>query len=148
MLNLSLKELELVKRNRSINGDKTMSIYDLLSIVNTSEPIKHYRKGDRKNLFTLKREEIKRSLYKPMRKNLFKSKRKEIGRIFFMSQEEKERKRAKKKNSWNIFFKLKKYYDDNSDSIKYKWLRDIKTLFEPEENYSKSIRTGNGFSNN
>ena len=99
MLNLSLKELELVKRNRSINGDKTMYIYDLLSIVNTSEPIKHYRKGDRKNLFTLKREEIKRSLYKPMRKNLFKSKRKEIGRIFFMSQEEKERKRAKKKSS-------------------------------------------------
>ena len=43
MLNLSLKELELVKRNRSINGDKTMSIYDLLSIANTSEPIKHYR---------------------------------------------------------------------------------------------------------
>ena len=53
-----------------------MAIYDLLSVVNTSEPIKHYRKGGRNNLFTLrvkkkkieKIEEKKRILNEPRRK--------------------------------------------------------------------------------
>ena len=40
------------------------------------------------------------------------------------------------------------YYDNNSDSINYKGLRDIKTLFEPESDYYKPIRTGNVFSGN
>ena len=62
MLNLLLKELKLITRNRSIHGYKSIPKDQLLSIINTSGPIKNYRKGDRKNPFKSKREKIKRSL--------------------------------------------------------------------------------------
>ena len=37
---------------------------------------------------------------------------------------------------------------DNEDDIAYKRLRDIRTLFEPEEKYYESIRIGYAFSSN
>ena len=96
MLNLSLRELRLIAKNRNINGYESMSKDKLLRINNN-------KKGDRKNdlklkkeetrksiskptrnsLFKLKREEIKKSLYKSARKNLFKSKIVEIKENFY-----------------------------------------------------------------
>ena len=40
MLNLSLKKLRLVAKNRGIKGHKSMSKDRLLSMLNTPEPIK------------------------------------------------------------------------------------------------------------
>ena len=40
MLNLSLKELKLIAKNRRINGHKSVSKDKLLSMINTSKPIK------------------------------------------------------------------------------------------------------------
>ena len=39
MLNLSLKELKLIAKNRDIEGYKSISKNKLLSIINTPEPI-------------------------------------------------------------------------------------------------------------
>ena len=41
ILNLSLKELELKRKNRCIKGYESMSIDKLLSILDASEPIKN-----------------------------------------------------------------------------------------------------------
>ena len=95
MLNLLLKELKLIAKNRRINGYKIMSKDKLLSMINTSKPTKNNRKADIKNLF-----------------------------------------------------KPKMHYDNNSDSIHYKGLRDIRALFKPKEDYHKPIRIGNAFSRN
>ena len=65
MLNLSLKELKLVAKNRNINGYKSMPKYKLLRIINNN-------KRHRKNLFKSKKEETKKSSYKPTRNSLFK----------------------------------------------------------------------------
>ena len=64
-------------------------------------------------------EEIKRILYEPTRK-------------------------VDRKN----LFKPKNYYDNNSDSINYKELKNVRALFEPGEDYYKPIRTANAFSSN
>ena len=40
MLNLSLKKLELKAKNRGITGYQCMSIYELLSILDDSDPVK------------------------------------------------------------------------------------------------------------
>ena len=68
MLNLSLKELRLIAKNRNINGYESMSKDKLLRIINN--------KRDRKSVFKLKKEEAKKSLYKSTTNSLFKSKRK------------------------------------------------------------------------
>ena len=71
MLNLSLKELRLIARNRNINGYKSMPKDKLLRIINNN-------KRGRKSLFKLKKEENKKSLHKPTRNSLFKLKRENI----------------------------------------------------------------------
>ena len=68
MLHLLLKELRLVAQNRSINGYASMPKDKLLRIISNN-------KGHRKSLFKSKKEETKKSLYKPTRNNLFKLKR-------------------------------------------------------------------------
>ena len=55
MLNLSLKELKIKKKNRKINVYRSMSKDELLDMINRSEPIKNKRKGDKKSLFKSKR---------------------------------------------------------------------------------------------
>ena len=55
MLNLSLKELNLIAKNRKINVCRNMSKDELLDIIKRSEPIKYKRKGDKKSLFKSKR---------------------------------------------------------------------------------------------
>ena len=66
MGNLSLKEPK-----RNISGYKSMPKDKLLGIINNN----NNNKGDRKSLFKLKKEETKKSLYKPTRNSLFKLKR-------------------------------------------------------------------------
>ena len=65
MVNLPLKELRLTAKNRNINGRKRMSKDKILRIINN-------KKGDRNSHFKLKREEIKRTLYKLARNIPFK----------------------------------------------------------------------------
>ena len=72
MLNLSLKKLRLIAKNRNINGYKSMSKDKLLRIINDS----NNKNRDRKSLFKSQKEETKKSLYKPTSNSLFKLKRK------------------------------------------------------------------------
>ena len=60
-----------MKKNRNINGYKSMSKDKILRIIDNNI-------GDRNSSFKLKREEIKKSLYKPTRNSYFKLKREEI----------------------------------------------------------------------
>ena len=71
ILNLSLREIRSIAKNRNIKGYKSMPKDKLLRIINNN-------KGDGKSPFKLKKEEIKRSLYKPTRNSLFKLKREKI----------------------------------------------------------------------
>ena len=88
MLNLSLKELRLIAKNRNINGSKSMPKDKLLGIINNIT-----RETER--AFLNKKEKTKRSLYKPTRNKkiekslnkladnyLFKSKIKKSGKFF------------------------------------------------------------------
>ena len=54
MLNLSLKELRLIAKNRNINGYESMPKDKLLTITNNNN------KGDRKSLLKSKKEETKK----------------------------------------------------------------------------------------
>ena len=134
MLNLSLKELRLIAKNRNINGYESMSKDKLLRIINN--------KRDRKSVFKLKKEEAKKSLYKSTTNSLFKSKRK------------KRKKSLHKPSKKNIFkLEIKKIIKSLHDS-KIKRDRKIeeieKILYElkEEEDYYKPVRTGNAFSSN
>ena len=71
MLNLSLKELRLITKNISINGYESMSKDKLLGEINNN-------KRDRNSLFKSKKEETKKSFFKPTRKSLFKFKKEKI----------------------------------------------------------------------
>ena len=51
MLNLSLKELKLIAKNRTINGYKRISKDELLSITNISKPRKNKKKRGQKESF-------------------------------------------------------------------------------------------------
>ena len=62
--------MRLTAKNRNIDGYKNMSKDRLLRIVNNSN------KRNRNSIFKLKRDKIKKSLYKPTRNSLFKLKRK------------------------------------------------------------------------
>ena len=93
-----LRELKLIAKNRGIKGYKSISKDELLSIFNTSKPIKNDRKGDKKNTFKSKREEIKISIYKTTRKNLFKSKR----RILYKSERKRDERIFLDQNSTMI----------------------------------------------
>ena len=53
MLNLSLKELSLIAKDRSINGNWSMPKDKLLRIINN-------KKGDRKSLLKSEKEETKK----------------------------------------------------------------------------------------
>ena len=64
MLNLSLKELRLIAKNRNINGYKSMAKDKLLRILNSNS---NNNKRDRKSLFKSKKEETKKSIFKPTR---------------------------------------------------------------------------------
>ena len=68
MLNLSLKELRLTAKNKTINGYEIMPKDKLLRIFNN-------KNGDRKSLFKSKIEETKKCLYRSTKNSLFKSKR-------------------------------------------------------------------------
>ena len=69
MLRLSLKELRLIEKNRNIYGYENMPKDKLLGIINNNN------KRDRKSHFKSKKEETKKSLYKPTRNSLFKLKK-------------------------------------------------------------------------
>ena len=56
MLNLSLRELRLIAKNRNINGYESMPKNKLLRINNN-------KKGDRKNDLKSKKEETRKSIY-------------------------------------------------------------------------------------
>ena len=56
MLNLSLKELRLIAKNRNINGYESMPKDKLLAITNNN----NNNKGDRKSLLKSKKEETKK----------------------------------------------------------------------------------------
>ena len=54
MLNLSLKKLKLIAKNRTINGYKRISkeyLNELLSIINISKPRKNNKKRGQKESF-------------------------------------------------------------------------------------------------
>ena len=68
MQNLSLKELILIAKNRDINGYESMPKDKLLRIINNN-------KRDRKSLLKSKKEETKKSLYRPTKNSRFKLKR-------------------------------------------------------------------------
>ena len=137
MLNLLLKQLKIIARNKRIYGYKSMSKYELWSIINTSKPIKNNRKEDRENLLKSKREKIRIIFQDPRIKE--DSKIGEIERIF----PEPGRKVGRKN-----LFKPKKYYDNNSGIINYKGFRNIRTLYESVEDYYKSTKISNTFSSN
>ena len=56
-----------------------MPINGLINAINTSEPAKN----NRKNIFKLKRKEIKKSLMKPSKKKILKSKMKKIKEVLY-----------------------------------------------------------------
>ena len=60
--------MRLIAKNRSVSGYKSIPKDKLLRIINNNE-------GDRKSLFKSKKEETKKSLYKPKRNSSFKLKR-------------------------------------------------------------------------
>ena len=76
MQNLSQKELRLIAKNRNISGYKSMSEDKLLRIMNNNErdrkslfkSAKGLYKPIRNSTFKLKREKIKKSLYRPVKK--------------------------------------------------------------------------------
>ena len=72
MLNLSLKELKLIAKNRNINGHKSMTKDKLLIIINNNNNNNNNNKRVRKSLFKSKKEETSKSLYKPTRNSPFK----------------------------------------------------------------------------
>ena len=59
MLNLSLKELKLLARNRKINGYESMSKDKLYRIIDN-------KKGDRKTLLKSKKEKAKKVFIGPL----------------------------------------------------------------------------------
>ena len=88
MLNLSLKELRLIAKNRNINGYKSMHKDKLFRIISENN------KKDRKSLFKSKKEETKEIIqYKPTRISPFKLERKKVkkslnrpAKKFFLNQ--------------------------------------------------------------
>ena len=72
MLNLSLKQLRLIAKNRNINDYKSMLKDKLLRVINNNN--NNNNKRDRKSLFKSKKEETKKSIYKPTRNSLVKLK--------------------------------------------------------------------------
>ena len=81
MLNLSLKELRLIAKNRNINGYKSMPKDKLLIIINTNNN-NNNNKTDRKSLFKSKKEKNKKSLFKLKREKTLKSLNKQGKKIF------------------------------------------------------------------
>ena len=69
MLNLLLKELRLIAKNKNINGYESMPKDRLLKIINNN-------KGDIKSLFEPKNEEAKKAFIKA-KKSILKSKKKD-----------------------------------------------------------------------
>ena len=144
MLNLSLKELEVIAKMRDIKGYKDMSEYALLSALNLSETdfskarigkIRKEFNESRHKFSKSKINEIRKNLYEiESEKNLFESKIKEIRRNLSELEEN--------------LFKSKKYFD--YDAIEYRVIRNIKDLFDLsfDEDYYKPIITKDAFNGN
>ena len=114
MENLSLKEPK-----RNISGYKSMPKDKLLGIINNNN-----NKGDRKSLFKLKKEETKKSLYKPTRNSLFKLKREKV---------KKNLNKPAKKNLYKL--KIKKvrkilYESKLNENIKIEKIK--KNIYDPK----------------
>ena len=141
MLNLSLKELRLIAKNRNINGYEILPDDKLLRIIHNNhngdgkstfkskkkETKNILYKPTKNNLFKLKREKIKKSLHKPSKKNIFKSKIVEIRKILHDSKINRNRK----------IEEIKKILYDPGN-----------IFFKPEEDHYKPIKNGNAFSSN
>ena len=87
MINLSKSVSRFIAEKRSVSGYKNMTKDELTDAINISKPAKNNKRNifklkreeiKKKNTFKSKREETKKSLMKPLKKNIFKSKRKEI----------------------------------------------------------------------
>ena len=86
MLNLSKSALIFIAKKRSVSVYKNMSKDELIDAINISEK----EEIKKKNTFKQKREEVQRSLIKPLRKNIFKSKRKEIKKESYETLKEED----------------------------------------------------------
>ena len=159
MLNLSLKELKLIKENRGIKDFKSMSEDRLLSAFKASESLKESEKkiDDKKpkinfskpriekirkeinesryKFSKLKINEIRRNIYElENEKNFFAPKIKEIERNLLELEEN--------------LFKSKKCYD--YDDTEYKGIKNVKDLFDLpfDEDYYKPVTANGTFNDN
>ena len=145
MLNLSLIELKLLAKSRSIKGYENKSEDDLIKIlselktiitlsINKIRDIKEHFNELRHAYPKLKINEIRRSLYnKKNPENLSILKIKEIEKNLNELEEN--------------LSKLKKYYAN--DDIEYKAIREVGNLFSQstDEDYYKPIKTTSVFDN-
>ena len=145
MLNLSLIELKLLAKSRSIKGYENKSEDDLIKIlgelktiinlsINKIRDIKENFNELRHAFPKLKINEIRRSLYNIRNpENLSILKIKEIAKNLNELEES--------------LSKLKKYYDN--DDIEYKAIREVGNLFNQstDEDYYKPIKTTSVFDN-
>ena len=121
MINLSLNELKLIAKSRSIKDYEIKSEDNLIKILSEPKP--------KINLSKKKRKEIKKD-FSELRYGFSKSKINEFRRSHYniTSLSTAEIKDTEKKSSWirKSLFKLKKYYDYYN--TEYQGVRDIGNL--------------------
>ena len=143
MVNLSLNELKLIAKSRSIKDYKNKSEEDLIKILSEPKPkIKLSKK---------KIEEIQKD-FNGLRQRFSKSKINKFRRSLYNIKIQKNISaleiKETKKNLFELekrLYNLKKYFDDT----KYHGIRDIGNLFgEVDEHYYKPIKTKSAFNGN
>ena len=123
MINLSLNELQIIEKSKSMKDHKSISKERLLNALNESESVRE----SEKNFDGSKIKKIRKKFDK-LRGRFSKPKMKEVRRSLYEIESKKKSSHRKNKSDWTKSFwirknfsKLKKYYD--YDDIKYKGIR-------------------------